>query len=58
MGEQKEFVAIIARVPRSIRQAIRQEAFDEERSMNQVINSALKAYFNAPKGQGPRKRKG
>lgn len=55
MGEPGAgIVQVIIRVPESMKRQIRMEAAEENRSMNQVINSALKFYFNSPKGQGPK----
>lgn len=56
-SDETEFVQVIFRIPRSLRRAVKMEAAAEERTMNQVFISALRAYFNAPKGQGPRKKK-
>lgn len=57
IGKNPNFVQIIARVPKTLKDQIRKEAQEEDRSMNQVITTALKYYFNAPKGQGPRKKR-
>lgn len=56
-NQKRNFVQIIIRTSEEMKKLVRQEALEEDRSMNQVINSALRHYFKTPKGQGPRKRK-
>lgn len=50
-------VPLFARVPASLRKKVRIEAAKEDRSMNQVITSALKVYFSMPKDSATRKKK-
>lgn len=52
MTKEPELVAIFVRVPRALRKSIRQEAADEDRSMSQVVTSALRMYFKRPKAAG------
>lgn len=55
--EGRKPIGMLIRLPPTLRKKIRMEAAETDRSMNQVVVSALKAYFLAPKGQGPRRKK-
>lgn len=45
------------RITPALHKALRQAAAEEERTMNQVAVSALRAYLKMPKGSAPAKRR-
>lgn len=49
---EKEIRKILARVPKALHAQIRRQAFDTERSLNDIVNEALREYMARQKQTG------